>query len=609
MTDHDNAENDPKRPTFRARLSNLLWPPGSPESQTAILDPSGFKAATTAPVIRPASEPFPNDSALDKEPEPLQPPAAATEQSGTYASYAHQHDATSALPDFDLRKDNERFTQAIADEQKARAATEAAERSAAAAPSGFGSAPEEAPHREPTTDRHGNGPELLHDVAVRSMRQIITEQVQEIEPRAAHEVTARQETTAPHTPNETRQGNPSDQTTHEGKPPSVRSDAQQSSGVRDSKVATADWAAEQIPFVVAQHYEHWRQVDAYATAIIDHMEAKVPNRSDSLDARLSTIASEVRHGFHQSRTALDLIQTPGPDTLEAFAAHAHQERTPALLKDAAHHEVPAIVIADCAALHADLHDTVDALRKAERDLWNEQVSVRPADPPELRPANGNLGAETPSFAIDDRPTFQHLTDARLDDINVILEEARSNDNRRDAPVALVLAAAAAQTFHRVSGLEKMHADTPERERAAEVTREDISTTINDAADSRLVHATQIAFSEIEAQDQAALAAIMALTSADNVPQTENDFEVQARLAAMMAMSSPDSSAQSEGASPIERLLAEDSAAVEMSDAAWQRVEVQDRLARMNEISDYKSEATEKNASRERNSGRDAGADR
>jgi hypothetical protein len=586
----------PTRPTYRARLSALLWPPGAPESQTAIHHPSGLNAAISATDARQHSEPVPDQAEVvapaelaptpqtgDREATPS-PQAADSKETDTYQNMADQHRAKEPPEQaYDARADNIRMVEARTAEDKARAPAQpfqaAAQHTQDVSTQPSVTAPEFA--RAPQS--------ALSD---RSLREIVSDQVREMEPRAAIEVTARTAAPAPPEPPLPPQDRifdtqPRELSGREGQAPSsARFDALRAAPTGNDAAAMETWASEQIPLVARAHFDHWRQADQHAVEAVDHMTTDVPGHSRDVETRLLNVAVEVRHAFDQARTGLDLIEHPSPATLKAFMEHAHHQDTPDLLKTSSPQEVPAIVIADSAALSADLRDTIDALDGAISALAHEEAALGQVAPsqgaPSLHPANGNAGQPTPALAVDDRPTFQHLTDARLDDINTILEEARSNDNRAGTPVAVVLAAAAAQTFHRIAGLDGMDADTPEHEQAAEATREDISSLIATVADAREVHVTAAEFAGVEAQDEAALAAMLALSSNAAEGATADDGRTSEHLAEMEALTG------------------------EMTDARYDRLQSQAHLAAMEELSDYKAEATEKNASRERNSGRDPG---
>lgn len=346
------------------------------------------------------------------------------------------------------------------------------------------------------------------------------------------------------------------------------------------------WAAAQIPDVARQHFEMWREANEAAVHAVEHMQANVPDHSQDVETRLTGLATEVRHGFHQARTGLDLIENTTPATLSAFMANAHHENTPDLLQTAVPQEVPAIVIADSATLNAEMGDSIDALDAAISDLAHEearQTGQSLSSASVIAPANDSAAAP---IVRDERPTFQDLTDARLDDINAILEDARSNDNRPGAPVATILTAAAAQTLHRISELDGIEAGTPEHEHAVEVTRDDISSLIANVADAREVHVTESEFAGVVAQDETALAGMLSLSS----PSAEG-------------------SAQEASADDVRHLADFEALTGEMTDAKWSRADAQ-ALSQMEEMSDYKAEATEKNASRARNSTeRDGGMDR
>ena len=128
----------------------------------------------------------------------------------------------------------------------------------------------------------------------------------------------------------------------------------------------------------------------------------------------------------------------------------------------------------------------------------------------------------------------------------------------------------------MSELDGIEADTPERDRAVEVTREDISSLIANVADAREVHVTEAEFGDVVAQDETALAAMMALSSASI------------------------GSAQDISATDARDLADFEALTGEMTDVKWDRAHAQ-ALKEMEEMSDYKAEATEKNASRDRNS--------
>lgn len=418
---------------------------------------------------------------------------------------------------------------------------------------------------------------------------IVRRQVQTDEAKAAHEVTEDRRVPEPPQPPDqplpelpqTQRGQdltgpePRELSGREGQAASsARFAALRPEAKTDAAADLDAWAAAQIPDVARQHFEMWREANEAAVHAVDHMQANVPDHSQDVETRLTGLAVEVRHGFHQARTGLDLIENPTPATLSAFMANAHHENTPDLLKTATPEEVPAIVIADSAALNADLGDSIDALDAAISNLAHEEAARAPVGASVITPANDSAAAP---IVRDERPTFQDLTDARLDDINAILDEARSNDNRPGAPVATVLTAAAAQTLHRISELDGIEAGTPEHEQAVEVTRDEISSLIANVADAREVHVTESDFAGVVAQDETA-------------------------LAAMLALSSPAAEGSSQEASPDDaRHLADFEALTgEMTDAKWSRADAK-ALAQMEEMSDYKAEATEKNASRARNS--------
>jgi len=58
-------------------------------------------------------------------------------------------------------------------------------------------------------------------------------------------------------------------------------------------------------------------------------------------------------------------------------------------------------------------------------------SATPVRDPLIHPINDNAGLVPPSFPVDDRSSFQHLTDTRTDSIVEDLRDAQSNDNRPD----------------------------------------------------------------------------------------------------------------------------------------------------------------------------------
>jgi hypothetical protein len=445
---------------------------------------------------------------------------------------------------------------------------------------------------QPTAPNH---PPLFDQTPVAD---ILRQHVRDEQPKAAREVTEdRRAPEPPRTPEGTTPLQPLQQVTRDAPTPDALDlsgrEGQELSSARfaalrpEAKTAAAvdldAWAISQIPDVARQNCEMWRKANDAAVYAVEHMHANVPEHSQDVETRLTNLALEVRHGFHHARTAVDLIDNPTPATLSAFLANAHHDSTPELLRTAAPQDVPAIVISDIAAFDADLVDSIDALDAAVSDLAHEEAAHARKGASVIAPANDSAA---PPIVRDERPTFQDLTDARLDDINAILEEARSNDNWSGAPLATVLTAAAAQTLHRVSGLDGIEADTPEHDRAVEVTREDITSLIAAVADAREVHVTEAEFGDIVAEDATALAAMMALSS----PSIEG-------------------SAQDISADDARHLAEFEAMTGEMTDAKWSRADAQ-ALREMEDMSDYKAEATEKNASRDRNSTeRGGGAER
>lgn len=556
----DPTDDDaPKRPTFRARMSKLLWPPGSPESQTAIHHPSGLKAATEHSVTAPTHKTSNETVTVPSHPDPA-PPEILDPNTEGYVSYVGDRAGEPVATQFDLRADNIAMVAAAFTAQQAGSRTSSR-----------------------TVEVT-----LPEQALAASAAKVTTHIVRDDEQTAAPEVTQdRRDPEPPRAPDRLPPAEPQqaalDGTTSETRDLSGR-EGQAASSARFAalkpeaaieKVGALDaWAAAQIPIVARQHFEMWREADVAAVHAVEHMQANVPDHSRDVKARLTGLATEVRHGFHQARTGLDLIEDPTPATLSAFMANAHHEDTPDLLKTATPQEVSAIVIADSAALNADMGDSIDALDAAISDLAQEEAARAPAGASVIAPANDS-GAKP--IVRDERPTFQDLTDARLDDINAILEEARGNDNRPGAAVATILTAAAAQTFHRIAGMDGMEADTPEHERAVEATSEDISSLIATVADAREVHVTESEFADVLAQDETALAAMLALSS----PSAEG-------------------SSQEASADDARHLADFEALSGEMTDAKWSRADAH-ALAQMEEMSDYKAEATEKNASRARNS--------
>ncbi len=585
--EQNEDELQPRRPTFSARLRNLIWPPGSPEAQTAINDASGLNAAASVRrEPRPSADTSqkPDEAALVEgpiasEPQPVPGPDSAA--SDEYLSYANAQAAKEPpQPAYDQRADNQQLVEMRAGERTPRdPVAPAVHPDAGIAPAP--SAGQMQPHVDPM---------LAEDVRREHVRTGQTNAAREVtEDRRAPEPPANPTEPAPLKPQEhaaadMTAGDAHDLSTRDGQAPSsARFEALKPEASSERTADLDAWAAAQIPAVARQHFEMWREANESAVYAVDHMQANVPDHSQDVETRLTGLAVEVRHGFHQARTGLDLIENPTPDTLSAFMANAHHDDTPDLLKTATPQEVPAIVMADSAALNADMGDSIDALDAAISDLAHEEAARAPAGASVIAPANDSAAEP---IVRDERPTFQDLTDARLDDINAILEEARSNDNRPGAPVATVLTAAAAQTFHRIAGMDGMEAGTPEHERAVEVTREDISSLITNVADARDVHVTESEFADVVAQDETTLAAMMALSS----PSTEG-------------------SAQEASAGDVRHLADFEALSGEMTDAKWSRADAQ-ALAQMEEMSDYKAEATEKNASRARNSTeRDGGMDR
>lgn len=588
--EQNEDELQPTRPTFSARMRNLIWPPGSPEAQTAINDASGLNAAASvrreprpsADMSQRPDEAAPVEGPIATEPQPVPGPDSAA--SDGYLSYADAQAAKEPpQPAYDLRADNQQLVEMRAGERSPREPVE----QAAQPDAGFVPAPS-ASQMQPQVD-----PTLAADARREHVRTGQTNAARKVtEDRRAPEPPANPTEPAPLKPQEhatadMTAGDAHDLSTRDGQAPSsARFEALKPDASSERTAELDAWAAAQIPAVARQHFEMWREANEAAVHAVEHMHANVPDHSQDVETRLTGLTTEVRHGFHQARTGLDLIENPTPATLSAFMANAHHENTPDLLQTAMPQEVPAIVIADSANLNAEMGDSIDALNAAISDLAHEearQTGQSLSGASVIAPANDSAAAP---IIRDERPTFQDLTDARLDDINAILEDARSNDNRPGAPVATILTAAAAQTLHRISELDGIEAGTPEHEHAVEVTRDDISSLIANVADAREVHVTESEFAGIVAQDETALAGMLALSS----PSAEG-------------------SAQEASADDARHLADFEALSGEMTDAKWSRAEAQ-ALAQMEEMSDYKAEATEKNASRARNSTeRDGGMDR